>query len=156
MHFIRFITSFSLITLTSCSLKVASEATALTSKPSNSNHPPLQNVQQASVPSSCPEKGGGGNIIALFTTENFYIYICQGGTGRADWRELDYYGVNRKRPNESLRLRAIVRQQGYYAVNGTTRYDINSSFLRVTQDGKTLLQERVNSCEGNPTSCDKL
>jgi hypothetical protein len=153
----RWLSLVSLITLgctltTGIKLGFAQEANA-----SNSQwltHSP-STLQVASKASSCPNKGGGGSAIALYTTENFYIYICQGGTGRRDWRELDYYGVNRNRPNESLRLRAIIGQVGYYAVNGPTRYNINGSFLTVTQNGKTLLKERVVRCEGNPTACDQ-
>ncbi len=157
MKFIRFLTSVSLITLgcasmTDAKLGLAQDVTTQLSQSLTYSHTP---VLLASVPTRCPASGGGGPTIAYFTTQNFYIYICQGGKGRTDWRELDYYGVNRKRPNERLRLRAIVGQPGYYAVNGPTRYDINSSFLTVTQNGKTLLKERVISCEGNPTACEK-
>ena len=158
MNLTRLLASVSLITLgctlmTGVRLGLAQTVTA-------SNHQPLtpspSPVQIASSPSSCPKQAGGGPTIALFTTANFQIYICQGGTGRADWRELDYYGVNRKRSNESIRLRARVGQVGYYAVNGPTRYTINRSFLTVTQNGKTLLKERVLSCEGNPTVCEDM
>lgn len=121
-------------------------------------HQPLtssNSLQVAQLPERCPNNGGGGPAIAYFTTENFYVYICQGGTGRADWRELDYYGVNRRRPNEWIRLRAVMGGEGYYAINGVTRYDINGSFLTVAQNGKTLLKERVLRCEGaNPTACE--
>jgi hypothetical protein len=48
----------------------------------------------------------------------------------------------------------MIGQVGYYAVNGPTRYNINGSFLSVTQNGKTLLKERVIGCEGNPTACE--
>ena len=157
MKFRQLLSLASLITLgctltTGIRLGFAQEANASSSQPLTQSPSTLQ---IASKPSSCPKKGGGGPAIALYTTENFYIYICQGGTGRRDWRELDYYGVNRNRPNESLRLRALIGQVGYYAANGSTRYDINSSFLTVTQNGKTLLKERVLRCEGNPTSCER-
>jgi hypothetical protein len=156
MNFMRLLQLVSLITLgctltTGIRLGFVEEANASNSQPLT--HSP-STFQITSKPSTCPQKGGGGPAIALYTTENFYIYICQGGTGRTDWRELDYYGVNRNRPNESLRLRAIIGQIGYYAVNGPTRYNINGSFLSVTQNGKTLLKERVLRCEGNPTACE--
>lgn len=81
-----------------------------------------------------------------FTTDDYTVYICQGGTGREDWRELDYYGVSRHQPHQTLRLRAYLRSPGYYALNGTTRYDIDSSFLTVSARNQVLMKQPIRSC----------
>lgn len=115
-----------------------------------STHQIVQNLQEL-----CPENAGGQPLVARYTTETFYIYICQGGKSRGDWRELEYYGIpqNRRQAEQWIRLRAYIGNAGYYAINGTTRYEINRSFLKITEQGKIILREAVLNCEGNPSAC---
>jgi hypothetical protein len=112
----------------------------------------LNQPTQAQTPDRCPTGSGGGALVNLYRTRSFDVYICQGGQGRQDWRELDYYGVSR-RSNNGLRLRAYLDSPGFYAVNGTYRYTIDPSKLTVTNDGKVLVQEPVETCLGNQSNC---
>lgn len=98
----------------------------------------------------CPENGGGGDLISLYMTDDHLVYICQGGQGRADWRELDYYAVNRTQPDDWIRLRAFVTSgPGVYAENGAYRYEIDPTSLTVRENSSILLQEPVLRCKGN-------
>lgn len=106
----------------------------------------------AQTPNRCPARGGSGTLVNLYRTRSFDIYICQGGQGRQDWRELDYYGINR-RSNNGLRLRAYLGSSGFYATNGTFRYAIDSAQLSVKNNGKVLVQEPVETCLGNQSNC---
>lgn len=112
----------------------------------------LNQPTQAQTSDRCPSGGGGGSLVNLYRTRSFDIYICQGGQGRQDWRELDYYGVSR-RSNNGLRLRAYLGSPGFYATNSTYRYQIDPSQLTVTNNGKVLLQESVEACLGNQSNC---
>ena len=107
---------------------------------------------QAQTPDRCPTAGGGGPVVNLYRTRSFDVYICQGGQGRQDWRELNYYGVSR-RSNNGVRLRAYIGNPGFYAINGTYRYQIDPAKLTVTDNGKVLLQEPVETCWGNEANC---
>lgn len=98
----------------------------------------------------CPSDGGGGPLVSLFMTDHHLVYICQGGEGREDWRELDYYAVNRSQPDDWIRLRAFVTSgPGVYAENGAYRYEIDPNSLTVQENGSILLQEPVLRCKGN-------
>jgi hypothetical protein len=98
----------------------------------------------------CPQEGGGGALVSLYMTDQHLVYICQGGEGREDWRELDYYAINRTQTNDWIRLRAFVTSgPGVYAENGAYRYEINPTSLTVRENSSILLQEPVLRCKGN-------
>jgi hypothetical protein len=115
------------------------------------------------APDKCPKAGGGGSLIVHYQTQSFDISICQGGTGRSDWREFDYYGVDRKR-GDGIRLRAYLNPEttdypnggsGFYAVNSPYRYTISIHGLTVKRGNSTLLQEPLIACSGNESHCPK-
>jgi hypothetical protein len=114
-------------------------------------------VAQSSIPNLCPVNAGGGPVIVQFTTESYYIYICQGGTGRADWRELDYFAIPRdpEQADDWIRLRAYSTDDEFYAVNGEYRYEINSDYLTVLENDEEVFQEDVYACVGNPVFCSE-
>lgn len=104
------------------------------------------------LPSNCPSQAGGGSVIRRYTTQSSYIYICQGGRGSTDWRQLQYYSVPRdpNRVNEAVSLRAYLSQgSAVYAIDGAYRYDIDSRTLRVSEEGTEIYREQVLTCEGN-------
>ncbi|MBF2078201.1 MAG: hypothetical protein IGR76_06690 [Synechococcales cyanobacterium T60_A2020_003] len=98
----------------------------------------------------CPKDGGGGPLMGLYMTDTHLIYVCQGGEGRDDWRQLDYYAVKRTQPDEWIRLRAYITSgPGFYAENGNYRYEIDPTSLTVLEGDSVLSQEPVRRCKGD-------
>jgi hypothetical protein len=89
---------------------------------------------------ACP---GGQNPLVEAQTRSFLIYICGGGT------DASYVAIARNGdrkitlPLQSNNSQLQTGAQQYVAVLGDTRYVLTSKVLKVSQDGRIVIKEKV-------------
>jgi hypothetical protein len=98
--------------------------------------PTILNTPLLAQASGCPR----AEVLALYETQNFNAYICQGFNNY-----IFYRGVS-KSDGSSVNLTATKDAKGTWnARNSGILYRVNFTELVVTENGKVLLRERVIS-----------
>jgi hypothetical protein len=100
-----------------------------------------------SLASACPE---GQNPLVEAQTKSFLVYICVGDPDAsyvAIARNADAYGQRSYRkitlPLQSYNSHPQTKTKQYVAVMGDTRYVLTSKVLKVSQNGRTVIKEKV-------------
>ena len=93
---------------------------------------------------NCPSRRS--QVDRTFETTNYYIYICS-GDGR---NSLGYYIGAAKDGSGGITV-PLTRRSGdrYIAANGNTLYAVTPYELRVTQNGRIILNERILTAGGD-------
>ena len=89
--------------------------------------------------SYCPDRAGGGQLIAFYETDDFWIYICPSDLPG----QFLYHGISKEDTEDYINLYAEWSDGGFTAYNGDYTYRITEDVLLVFEGDEAIVNQAV-------------
>ena len=131
LKFVRFVVPFGAIAIATFSSPYARAAL-------HSNEV-AEIAPHAIAQSFCPDRAGGGQVVAFYETDDFWIYICPSDLPG----QFLYHGISKEDTENYINLYAEWSDGGFTAYNGDYTYRITEDILLVFEGDSVIVNQAV-------------